>query len=141
MIAAPVLAAAVILLTATAGPPLSETERKLVAAVGAQIERRDEAHATITTGALATLVRYGAPLVARTMRIAPGEGVTLFAVHPDGICARFGFRSGDLVTTVNRVDATTRPVVELFVRAKPGDRLIVRFVRAGQPAKLEIKVK
>ncbi len=141
MIAASVLTAAAIFLAAGEGPPLSETERKLVTAVGAQIVKVDDTHATITKGALDTLVRYGAPLVARTMRLVPGQGVKLFAVHPDGICARLGFKSGDLVTTVNRVDATTRPVVDLFVKAKPGDQLVVRLLRAGQPAKLEIKVK
>jgi len=143
VIAANVFVAAALFLTAgaPAGPPLSETEAKLVAAVGAQIERRDDTHVTITKPALDTLVRYGRPLVGRTMRIAPGRGVTLFKVHPDGICARFGFQAGDVVTTVNRVDATTMPVVDLFVKAKPGDRLVVAFLRAGQPMKIEIRVK
>ena len=143
MIAANASIFVALLLTASApaSPPLSETEAKLVAAVGAQIERRDDTHVTVAKAALDTLVRYGRPLVGRTMRITPGRGVTLFKVHPDGICARFGFQAGDLVTTVNRVDATTMPVVELFVKARPGDRLVVALVRGGQPMKIEIKVK
>ena len=125
---------------AFADAPMSDAERKLVAAVGAEIALRDATHATVTKSALDTLVRYGATLVARTMRLSPGQGVKMMKVHPEGICARFGFQVGDVVTSVNRVDATTAPVVQLFVDAKPGARLVVQLVRAGQPMKLEIKV-
>jgi S1-C subfamily serine protease len=136
MTTAAALLAAVI--STTAAPKMSAVERKLVAVVGPQIVKADATHYAIQLTGFVQLVKLGQILI-KPLEIRRGQGVTMVVI-PDGIFGRLGFETGDLVTSVNRVDATTMPVVDLFVRAKPGDRFVVRLWRARKLVKLEIRL-
>jgi Do/DeqQ family serine protease len=62
-----------------------------------------------------------------------GEGVLVTDVPTGGAASVAGIKKGDIVTKINNVKVTTGPeMVEQVTRYKPGDKVVVSFLRDGK---------
>ncbi|WP_303901839.1 S1C family serine protease [Thiohalomonas denitrificans] len=79
--------------------------------------------------------------LAESFGLESEEGVIIAGVLRDGPAYRSGLRPGDVVTRIGGESvADLRDALNTITRARPGDNLLVRGTRDGQPFELETEV-
>jgi serine protease Do len=71
-----------------------------------------------------------------------GLGVYISAVNPGGAAAGSGLKKGDVVTKVNNQPVTTgAEMVAQVASYKPGDKLIITYLRSGKEQQVNVTLK
>jgi serine protease Do len=71
-----------------------------------------------------------------------GQGVYVTAVPSDGAAAKAGLKKGDIITKVNGNQVSSGPEMSAQVASyKPGDKLVISYIRSGQERTTDITLK
>lgn len=71
-----------------------------------------------------------------------GNGIYVMDVPAGGAAAEAGIKKGDIITSINGVNVTTGPeMVEQIARYKPGDKVILGYIRNGEQKTVPVILK
>ncbi|GAB4287539.1 MAG: hypothetical protein Kow0058_07240 [Roseovarius sp.] len=77
--------------------------------------------------------------IAAAIGIDKAKGALIVEVSPDTPAARAGLKRGDVITAVDgKAVESPRDLTRLVATAKPGTRVRLELLRAGQPTKLSV---
>lgn len=101
-------------------------------------------HCTVTAQFVAR-ARQHLTRLAHQVRVSPVKGsvrgIRLDAIDPGSVTERLGFRSGDVVTHVNRIPlGSAQDAMKLYLQVRAARRFVVHYQRGGQERVLVVDV-
>jgi S1-C subfamily serine protease len=70
------------------------------------------------------------------------NGIYVMDVPAGGAAAEAGIKKGDIITSINGITVTTGPeMVEQIARYKPGDNIILGYIRKGEQKTVSVSLK